>query len=75
VLSDGPTHLTPGALAGPGAEIFKFTVDEAPDEVVVIPLAGGGLISYGRADGTYVHTLNDPEGFSRKLSQLGIALP
>jgi hypothetical protein len=36
---------------------------------------GGGLISYARGDGSYLHTLNTPDGFARKLRQLGIPVP
>ncbi len=46
----------------------------ARDRVFVVALAEGGLISYRRADGSFVHTLNTPEGFARKLAQLEIRL-
>jgi hypothetical protein len=42
------------------------------DPVLVARFADGGLISYRRADGTYVHTLNTREGLERKLAQLGL---
>jgi hypothetical protein len=64
--------LSPEALLGPDAEIFEFDVETARDKVVVAQLDRGGLISYKRADGTYLHTLNSAEGFSRKMLQLGI---
>jgi len=41
---------------------------------VVSDLGKGGLISYKRADGTYLHTLNTAEGLERKLASLGIEL-
>jgi len=50
-------------------------VEKARDTVLVAPLDRGGVISYQRADGSFVHTLNTPEGFARKLAQLGIILP
>ncbi len=74
-LSGVRRPLTPRALVGDEVEILELSVDIAPDRVIVAPLDGGGLISYRRADGTYVHTLNDLAGFSRKLDQLGIVLP
>ena len=40
--------------------------------VVVIRFADGGLISYRKADGSYIHTLNTCDGLHRKLAQLGI---
>jgi hypothetical protein len=36
---------------------------------------GGGLVSYRKPDGAYLHTLNTPDGLARKLAQLGIELP
>jgi len=65
--------LTPEALLGTDAELFEFDVAAARDKVVIAQLDEGGLISYKRADGTYLHTLNSAEGFSRKMLQLGIA--
>ena len=44
----------------------------ARDRVVVTWLGGWGLISYARRDGTWLHTANTPDGFRRKLADLGI---
>jgi hypothetical protein len=44
----------------------------ARDPVLIVEFDGGGLISYLRADGTLMHTLNTAEGFRRKLRQLGV---
>jgi hypothetical protein len=64
------------AMLGPNTQIHSFIVPAAKDEVLVVRLGdGGGLISYRRQDGTLVHTLNTPEGFERKLGQLGIDIP
>jgi hypothetical protein len=62
------------SLVGRDCTVQSFIVDAARDRVLVVPLADGGLISYARADGRVVHTLNTAEGFARKLSQLGITL-
>jgi hypothetical protein len=73
-LADGAVLESPGALV-PDAAAREFRVTSARDVVIVIPFAdGGGLISYKRGDGTYVHTLNDDDGFRRKLTQLHIQL-
>jgi hypothetical protein len=65
----GPPEL----LLGPGLETREFQVGAARDTVIVAAFSdGGGLISYRHADGTHVHTLNTPEGFDRKLRDLGI---
>ncbi len=43
----------------------------ARDPVVIVLLADGGVISYCKADGMYLHTLATPEAFARKVRQLG----
>jgi hypothetical protein len=62
------------SLLGSNCHAQAFMTDAAKDRVLVVPLEDGGLISYARADGRVVHTLNTAEGFVRKLSQLGISL-
>jgi hypothetical protein len=56
----------------PGVVVTEHLVAAAKDPVIVASLEDGGLISYRKPDGTYVHTLNSREGFARKLRQLGI---
>ena len=73
VMKSGPSPLSPGVVAG--AEPTIFHVDTAPDPVFVVPLPDGGLISYKKGSGFYIHTLCDSEGFSRKLEALGISIP
>ena len=70
----GRRDATPRELAGPELPGRVFNVAAAPDPVHVIVLGDGGLISYEKADGHFVHTLNTPEGFARKLARLGIRL-
>jgi hypothetical protein len=65
------SRLTPQSLA-PDVAIVEHRVAGARDPVLVARFEDGGLISYRRADGTYVHTLNTREGLERKLAQLGI---
>lgn len=69
-----PADLSPEDLLGLDLEVSTFHVAAARDAVVVADLGDGGLISYKRADGTYLHTLNTAEGFERKLLSLGIEL-
>jgi hypothetical protein len=52
--------------------VTEHLVAVAKDPVMVAPLSDGGLISYRKPDGAYIHTLNSREGFERKLQQLGI---
>ena len=62
------------ALLGSDCRAQTFTSHAAKDRVLVVPLEDGGLISYAKPDGRFIHTLNTTEGFARKLSQLGISL-
>jgi len=59
----------------PDAVFARHQVETARDPVVVAWLGSWGLISYARADGTWLHTVNTPEGFQRKLAELEIPVP
>lgn len=72
VLRGVAADFPPEALLGEGADLSDYDVETARDRVIVALFSGGGLISYKRADGTYLHTLNTEEGLARKLLQLGI---
>src|SRR5262245_15634631 len=74
VMSLSPDDLSPEDLLGADFEINTFQVAAARDTVIVADFGNGGLISYRRANGTYLHTLNTAEGFERKLLGLGIEL-
>jgi hypothetical protein len=72
VLAAGPVTTPPAEMA-PGANDGSEHVSvAAKDPVLVTPFEDGGLISYRKADGTFLHTLNTREGFERKLHQLAI---
>ena len=74
VLLKPEPDIVPVQMAQVDRAPLEFRVETAKDVVVVLPLEGGGLISYRRPDGTYFHTLNTEFGFERKLAQLGITL-
>ena len=74
ILCKGAAALAPKELLGAEVEVLTFQVAAAKDPVLVVRLNEGGLISYRRADGTYLHTLNTAEGFARKLLDLGVEL-
>jgi len=74
ILRTGPIELTPRDLLNSETDIPAFNVSSAKDTVLVARLEGGGLISYRRADGTHLHTLNTVAGFERKLRDLGIEI-
>ena len=45
---------------------------KVPDEILIARFTDGGIITYKKNDGTFIHTLNTKEGFNRKLNDLGI---
>jgi len=69
--------ISPQLLLGLDSSVplEEHRVEAATDPVTAASVAGGGLISFRHADGWFVHTLNTPEGFVRKLAQLGIEEP
>lgn len=71
VLAVGPIAVPPAEMV-PGASGLEHMSVSARDAVIVTPFDDGGLISYRKADGRFLHTLNTREGFERKLHQLGI---
>jgi hypothetical protein len=75
ILSVAKAELSAEELLGEPVEVHVYRVEAAKDTVLVVALDGGGLISYKKQDGSFVHTLNTPEGFERKLLQLGVSLP
>jgi len=72
VLEGGVSNLTISDLAGCDIPVARYDATTARDTVLVADLVDGGLISYAKPDGTYIHTLCDRGGFQRKLEQLGI---
>ena len=74
IIRTSEVDLSAQDLLGPDVEIHTFQVAAARDTVVVARMDEGGLISYRRADGTHLHTLNTADGFARKLLDLGIEL-
>jgi hypothetical protein len=52
--------------------INSFRPDEKKDEILIVKLKNGGITSYKKPDGTFIHTLNTSQGFIRKLKMLQI---
>src|SRR5262245_59111986 len=71
-LLSSDRRLPVSAIIGDMVPIEEYRVRAARDVVLVAELADGGVISYRRSDGTYLHTLNTAADFVRKLRQLGI---
>ena len=66
----------PASVVEAHGPVTEHVVTKARDKVVVTRLGergDQGLISYARADGSWLHTANTPEGFRRKLADLGIS--
>ena len=71
LLAGGPTTSPPGILFG-DLSFREARSAHAPDRVLVAAVGGGGIISYARENGTFVHTLGDGTGFACKLHALGL---
>lgn len=72
VLAAGPVATPPSDLVRGAKGSSEHVTVSARDPVIVTPLDDGGLISYRKANGLFLHTLNTRDGFERKLDQLGI---
>lgn len=73
ILAETGSRLQPSDILT-GAPVREYRVKTARDPVLVMAFDGGGIISYRKPGGSYLHTLNTNEGFERKLAQLGISL-
>jgi hypothetical protein len=67
-----PSSLTPQQLLQDDAPLPRRRAAAARDPVITAAIDNGGLITYCKPDGRYVHTLNTPEGFERKLAELAV---
>lgn len=76
IFAAGRSRLTAEEITGIEIKADKFTSEKAGDEILVVKFdTGGGLISYIKEDYQFLHTLNNEDGFTRKLQQLRIVLP
>ncbi len=74
-FGEGTSKLTATEIVGTSLPVLEFRVETVPDKVLVMKFGdGGGLISYRKDENKFLHTLNNEEGFSRKLQQLRIAI-
>lgn len=71
LVLDGLSERSVEDLAGLTSPASARLSPMAPDPVLVVQLADGGLISYRKPDGRYLHTLATTEAFERKCRQLG----
>jgi hypothetical protein len=75
VLEGGTSTSSPQDMLGDAISIAEYRSYAAPDLILVARFDDGGLISYAKPDGRYLHTLNTTEGFERKLRALNISHP
>jgi len=52
--------------------IEQFSSDICRDRVHIGKFIDGGLLSYEKSDGSFVHTLNNSSGLQRKMNHLNI---
>jgi hypothetical protein len=68
---DGLSERSVEELAGLTSPASVRTSNVAREPVMIAQLSDGGLMSYVKPDGRYLHTLATPEAFERELKQLG----
>jgi hypothetical protein len=71
LVVDGLSERSVEELAGLISPASPRTSNVARDPILAVQLPDGGLISYVKPDGRYLHTLATPDAFERKVRQLG----
>jgi hypothetical protein len=72
VLADASDPPSLGALTGDGVPSRRVPSISGGDEIHLVPFDDGGLISYLRENGQWLHTLNTPRAFKRRVWDLGL---
>lgn len=62
--------VSPNVVLNNRIPIEIFTSSMCRDRVHIGKLPDGGLLSYEKSDGTFVHTLNNLSGLQRKMNHL-----
>ena len=71
-LKDVPPRFSISDVLSSEVPVNEAHSPKAVDTVWIARLEDGGVISYARGDGSWLHTLNTVEGFERTLNQLEI---
>lgn len=75
IFAGGVSDLTVSDIAQSGNPVFEYSAEVIPDKFLVLKFDdGGGIISYRKTAGCFLHTLNDEEGLTRKLDQLQVEI-
>ena len=72
VLTGGPIAMPPEEIVPDSSARSEHVIPATRDPVIVTSFDDGGLISYRKGTGMFLHTLNTRQGFERKLRQLGL---
>lgn len=64
--------IPPNEFLNNQIRIEIFNSDVCPDRIHIGQFVDGGLLSYEKSDGTFVHTLNNISGLKRKMNHLCI---
>ena len=71
LMIGGRSEIPVEKIAESANPVVEISTESVPDRVFKMEFAdGGGIISYVKDDGRFIHTLNTKEGFERKLEQL-----
>jgi len=73
IVKNVSNNLSLSELLSEDVEISYHKTPRARDRVAIVELEDGGVISYIRANGTILHTLNNKSGFSRKIHDLELS--
>ena len=65
--------VTPTAMLNNQLTVQIFVSEVCRDRVHVGKFSDGGLLSYEKSDGTFIHTLNNLSGLARKMNHLNIS--
>lgn len=68
----GPRQMTARELLGNAAEIHVFPSVNRRDTISVCLLSDGGVISYARDNGDWIHTLNGLSDLRYKIYELNL---
>ncbi|MBX7169707.1 MAG: hypothetical protein K1X72_02045 [Pyrinomonadaceae bacterium] len=70
LLAGGRSEILIENLSESKNPIVEIETEVVPDKVLTIEFEdGGGIISYVKDDGKFIHTLNTKDGFKRKIDQ------
>ncbi|KAH9130695.1 hypothetical protein LEN26_008279 [Aphanomyces euteiches] len=74
VLAAMPLEDVLATLTTKPKRVIETTSEKPSDQVHVAVFAdGGGVITYCKSNGAFVHTLNTQSGLERKLAGLGLS--